>query len=66
MCPYFFYLFLEDREEIMENISLVFLGDLKMPKGHFEIKWPLAMCAHYESFSVANKRECDMIEWSRK
>ena len=34
-------LFLEARAEILTKISLVFLGDLKTPKGHFEINWPL-------------------------
>ena len=32
-----FYLILEAWTEIMENISLFFLEDLKTPKGHFEI-----------------------------
>ena len=34
---FLFDLFLEARTEILKIISLVFLGDLKAPKGHFEI-----------------------------
>ena len=34
-------LFLEARAEIIEKISLVFLEDLKTPKGHFKITRPI-------------------------
>ena len=42
--PLFFWfdLFLEAKAEILEKISLVFLEDLKTPKGHFKINWPLS------------------------
>ena len=36
-----FDLFLEARAEILEKISLIFPEDLKTPKEHFEIYWPL-------------------------
>ena len=39
-CPYFF---LEARAEILKNIVGV-LEDLKTPKRHFEINWPLVVC----------------------
>ena len=38
---FWFYLFLKARAEILEKISLFFLVELKIPKGHFEINWPL-------------------------
>ena len=38
---FWFNLFLEARAEILTKISLVFLVDLKTPKRHFEINWPL-------------------------
>ena len=38
---FWFNFFLEARPEILEKISLVFLEDLKTPKRHFEIIWPL-------------------------
>ena len=38
---FWFDLFLEARAEILTKILLVFLGDLKTPKAHFEIKLPL-------------------------
>ena len=41
---FLFDLFLEARAEILEKISFfLFLGDLKTPKGHFGINWPLGM-----------------------
>ena len=41
--PLFFWfdLFLEARAEILEKILLFFLEDLKTPKEHFKIIWPL-------------------------
>ena len=36
------------RAEILTKISLLFLGDLKTPKGHFKINWPLKKEAKYE------------------
>ena len=39
---FWFDLFLEARAEILEKI-VGFLGDLKSPKGHFEINWPLSL-----------------------
>ena len=38
---FLFDLFLEAREEILEKNLLGFLEDLKTPKWHFEINWPL-------------------------
>ena len=38
--------FLEARAEILEKISLVFLEDLKTPKGHFEMNWPSMAYMH--------------------
>ena len=38
---FWFDLFSEARAEILEIISWLFLGDLKTPKGHFKITWPL-------------------------
>ena len=42
-CPYLFELtsFLESRADILTKIFISFLVDLKAPKGHFEINWPL-------------------------
>ena len=41
-CLFSFDLFLvANRAEILKKISLVILGDLKTPKGHFEINSPL-------------------------
>ena len=40
-----FDLFLEARAKIHKKISLFFLEDLKTPKGHFEINWPLVWVA---------------------
>ena len=39
---FLFDLFLEARSEILEKNFDVFLGDLKTPKGHSEINWPLS------------------------
>ena len=38
---FWFDLFLEARAEILEKKFIDFLEDLKTPKGHIEIKWPL-------------------------
>ena len=38
---FLFDLLLEARAEILTNISLVFLGDMKTQKWHFEINWPV-------------------------
>ena len=40
---FWFYFFLEARAEILEKILLVFFEDLKTPKGHFKINWPLTL-----------------------
>ena len=38
---FWFDLFIEARAEILTKISMVFLVNLKAPKGHFEMNLPL-------------------------
>ena len=45
---FLFDLFLEARAEILEKKLWIFLGDLKTPKGHFKINWPLVPVVCFE------------------
>ena len=57
---FWFDLFLEARAEILEKKIVVFWGDLKTPKGHFEINWHLrAYCPNiYTVPWLLHQRDC--------
>ena len=54
---------LEARAEILKKDSLVFLVDLKTPKGHFKIKWPLAFKRYSSQFWVLLHPFPSFITW---